>query len=215
LLEPAPVAEAPPAPDDSLALMDRVAHSPEVLAAGLAERTQELALDEARHRNALALGVEADAGLWGADLTRAVPPDFALEHPGATFADRLRGDFGVSLALNFRRPLFDPTTRTLTAARTQERAAAATRASTARAARERAMLDLLGHWQSAARRLALAESATSRAEDHSLRLRSLYAAGATSLLELLDARRQLDDARGRRADARFECRLARWERELS
>ena len=45
-------------------------------------------------------------------------------------------------------------------------------------------------------------------------MRSLYAGGATSLLELLDARQQLAEARTRLSEARLETRLAHWEEVL-
>ena len=52
-----------------------------------------------------------------------------------------------------------------------------------------------------------------RAETNLLRVKSLYVAGATGLLDLLDARRLLDDARERLADARSENRAAQHEAE--
>jgi outer membrane protein TolC len=207
-------AEAAPTERDSTELLARAERSPEVLAGRLAQQRQRLELEEARRRNAVDVTLAADAGLWGTDLTRAVPPDLAASHPGATFSDRLRRDMGASLGVRFQRAVHDPFTPPTVRARDQDVRAADTRAAAASAERTRVALDLLERWRNAQERLALANASTARAEQHLLRLRSLYAAGASTLLELLDARRQLDDARGRRADARRDTRLARWEREL-
>jgi outer membrane protein TolC len=212
--DPVPADAAAPVAADSVALFERTARSPEALAARVAESQAQLALDAARHRNAVAVDLTADAGAWGTDLSHVVPPDLAAEHPGATFGDRLRRDLGASVALRFQRPLLDASSGYSIAARERQVEAARTRAANAAAEGDRRALDLLARWRGAARRLELAESASARAEDHLLHLRSLYAAGAASLLEVLDARRQLDDARGRGADARLEVRLARWEQEL-
>jgi len=57
----------------------------------------------------------------------------------------------------------------------------------------------------------VAREAALRAEENLLRLRSLYAGGGAGLLELLDARRELDDARALLADARFEARQAHYQ----
>lgn len=206
--------DAPPAAADSLLLLERVARSPEVRAARFAEANERLALDQARRKNALRVDLALDAGLSGADLTRAVPEEFALTHPGASFADRLRRDLGASLALEFRRPVLDPSARPGIEAREAAVQAAAARTAAASAGRERGILDLLGRWRAAATKLVLTRSSLTRAEEHLLRLRSLYAGGASSLLELLDARRQVDDARARLADSRLEVRSARWEGEL-
>jgi outer membrane protein TolC len=214
LAEPDAAQDAPPLAPDSLDLLARGERSPEVSAARFAEANERLALEQARCRNAVRVDLALDAGLAGADLTHAVPLEFALTHPGATFADRLREDLGASLALQFRRPLLDPATAPAVAAREAGLAAAASRAAGALAQRQRETLDLLGRWRAAAARLELAQAARGRAEEHLLRLRSLYAGGASSLLELLDARRQVDDTRARLADARFELRLAHWEGEL-
>jgi outer membrane protein TolC len=206
--------DAPPAAADSLDLLARGERSPEVSAARFAEAGARLALEQARRRNAVRVDLALDAGLAGADLTRAVPREFALIHPGATFADRLRQDLGAALSLQFRRPLLDAAAAPAVAAREAALAATASRTAGTLAQRRRETLDLLGRWRAAAGRLELARAARGRAEEHLLRLRSLYAGGASSLLELLDARRQVDDARARLADARFELRVAHWEGEL-
>jgi outer membrane protein TolC len=214
LAEPEAAEDAPPAAADSLDLLARVERGPEVRAARFTEASARLALEQARRANAVRVDFALDAGLAGADLTRAVPLEFALSHPGATFSDRLRQDLGASLSLQFRRPLFDPARASGIAAREAALAAAASRTAAVRAQRRRETLDLLARWRAAAGRLDLARAALGRAEEHLLRLRSLYAGGASSLLELLDARRQVDDARARLADARFELRVAHWQGEL-
>jgi len=214
LREPAAADETAPAAADSGALLARASSSLELRSARVAESQLGLALEEARRRQSVTVDLSADAGLWSVDLSRAVPPDFAAGHPGATFGDRLRRDLGASVALKFQRPLFDRAAGIAVAARENAANAAALRTAAARSERQRQSLDLLGRWRGAAYRLALADAASARAEDHLLHLRSLYAAGGTPLLEVLDARRQLDDARSRRAEARMQCRLAHWEQEL-
>jgi outer membrane protein TolC len=99
-------------------------------------------------------------------------------------------------------------------ARTEALRAATIRRELARARARREARDLLDRWHAAAGRRDLARDAAVRADENLLRLRSLYAGGASGLLELLDARRQLDDARERLADARFEARLAHYEAEI-
>jgi outer membrane protein TolC len=214
LREPDPATDAPPAAADSLALFARIERSPEVRAARVAEAGERLALDQTRRRSALLVDLAADAGLAGADLTRAVPEDLALAHPGATFADRLRRDLGASVAVQFHRPLLDPAAAPARGAREAAVESARQRTTTVVAQRRRELDDLLGRWRAAGARLELAQAARDRAEEQLLRMHSLYAGGATSLLELLDARRQVDEARARLADARFELRVAQWEGEL-
>src|SRR5439155_513578 len=77
----------------------------------------------------------------------------------------------------------------------------------------RARRDLLTRWEAAARNLVVAERSASLATDHVIKMRSLYTAGASSLLELLDARHVLDDALDRLSEARAQSRAARFEAE--
>jgi outer membrane protein TolC len=203
-----------PAATDSVTLLAEARRAPEVRAANAAVLRQQLALEDARRKNALRVDLSADAGIWGTDLTHAVPPDLAAEQPGATFSDRLRRDLGASLTLHFQNPILDRAAGYGVSARESDLRAAEALAGAAETERARAAMDLLGRWRAAERRLALADSSAHRAEDHLLRLRSLYAAGSTTLLELLDARRQLDEARSRRAEARMDERLARWQELL-
>ncbi len=199
---------------DSLTLRARSAEAPEVRAARVTEAVQLLALEDARNKNAFTVDLQADAGLWGTDLTHAVPADLAAVQPGATLADRIRRDLGASVSLRFRWPVFDPAVRYSTAARARDLRAAEVRTVAARLERERAAADAVARASASERRLAIADSSVVRAEEHLLRLRSLYADGASTLLELLDARSQLDDARSRRAGARMENHLARWQEVL-
>jgi outer membrane protein TolC len=212
--EPEAGDEAAPAETDSLALLAAIERAPEVRTARLAAAGERLALDEARSRNALRVDFSADAGLWGSDLTRVIPPDLRATHPNATFADRLRRDLGASVTFEFRRPVLDPSVGLAIRGREAAADAARVRADAASERRRREALDLMGRWRSATRRRMLAEASVARAEEHLLRMRSLYTGGATTLLELLDARQQLDDARARLADARLDCREAHWEGEL-
>jgi outer membrane protein TolC len=75
------------------------------------------------------------------------------------------------------------------------------------------VLDLLDRWRSAAHRLRAQQDMVERSETNLLRVKSLYIAGATGLLDLLDARQLLDEARARLADARAENRMAQMEAE--
>ena len=214
VVEPEAGDDAAPAPADSSALLAWAESAPEVMALRSEEAGERLALESARRKNAVRVDLAMDAGLWGADLTRAVPLELALDHPGATFGDRLWRDLGASLAFEFRRPLWDASAGRAVAAREASLRAATIRTAAAVAARRRAALDLVSRWRTATARLALAQASLGRADDHLLRERSLYAGGAASLLELLDARQQLAEARARLTDARFETRLAHWEGTL-
>ena len=77
----------------------------------------------------------------------------------------------------------------------------------------RAALELLDRWRDASLRVSRARASVAVAEENLLRLRSLHASGSAPLLELLDARRTLDDTHLRLAGARFDVRLARLEAE--
>src|SRR5206468_2808963 len=114
-------------------------------------------------------------------LSRAAPEEFALSHPGATFSDRLRRDFGASVSLDFRRPVLDATAGLGVQSHEALLAGAETRRRGAEADRRRAALDLLGRWRVASLRLGLARGSLGRAEEHLLRLRNLYAGGAATL----------------------------------
>jgi len=214
IVEPAATADAAPADEDSVRLLAAVERAPEVRAARAAAVGSRLALDQVRRRNGLLVDISADAGIWGSDLTRAVPENLSSVDPQATFGDRLRRDLGASVSLTFRRPLLDPSVGRAVGAQEARLRAAEGRLAAGSAQRRREILDLLGRWRAASERAALARASLVRAEENLLRLRSLYAGGGSSLLDLLDGRQQVDDARIRLADARLEARLARWEGAL-
>jgi hypothetical protein len=86
-------------------------------------------------------------------------------------------------------PVLDPAAGLSVSAREASLRAAELRAAAAKLERRRAALDLLGRWNAATRRLALATGSAARADEHVLRMRSLYTGGGISLLELLDAQR--------------------------
>ena len=69
----------------------------------------------------------------------------------------------------------------------------------------------MAHWRTAASKVELTRVGLSGADEALVRIRSVYAGGGAGLLDLLDARRQLDDARRRLTDARFEARRARYQ----
>jgi hypothetical protein len=179
--------------------------------AATAERQAQLDQADARHQKSLRLALSADGGLAGTDLTAAVPPDLKTENPDANLGDRLRRDLGASMALSFNRPMVDATVAPTIEARSAEVRAASLGRSIESDAQRRAALDLLDRWRGAARALRAQQSMVERAEANLLRIKSLYVAGATGLLDLLDARQILDEARGRLADARAENRMAQME----
>jgi len=214
VLEPEAGLELMPTAADSAALAEALQRAPEVSTASAEVAKSRVALAEARSKNAWHVDLAADAGLWGADLTRWVPDDLKQEDPGATFGDRLQRDLGASISLQFKKPLFDPTPGFAVQAEQARLRAAELRQAAALADRRREMFDLLTRWRTAAQRAALARASLERASDNLIRMRSLYAGGAASLLELLDALQQWDDARDRLADARSDARLAHWEGEI-
>ncbi len=211
---PAPAADTPPVAADSTRLIERLAASPAVRQAEAEAALQRVALDESRRRNAIQLGLTADAGLAGSDLTAAVPEDFRVTHPGATFADRLRRDLGASAAVRFKQPLLDRSVPAAVAARRDALRAALLRRDAAMARGVREAQDRLDAWRTAARRTRAAAIAAAQAQENLLRLRSLYAGGGTGLLDLLDARRRLDDAFEQLGSASFDARVAHYQAEI-
>jgi outer membrane protein TolC len=208
VIAPAPGSDRPPGEDDSLRVVASADRAPEV---GLAEITAargSLDLIEARRRNAATLDLAADAGLAGADLTAALPEDLKAANPDATLGDRLRRDLGASVAFHFRMPVLDKSAARHARAREETLRAARAKALAERGTQRRVALDLLSQWRFAYRRAELAQASRDRAEDALLRVKSLYAGGATTLLDLLDARRVTEEARERLAEARRDARLA-------
>jgi outer membrane protein TolC len=210
---PSPDDNRAPTAADSLSLLAGVANLPAVQLTGTAEALAQLDQSDAEHRNALRAELSADAGLAGTDLTAAVPPDLKAEDPQTSFGDRLRRDLGASVALGVSRPLLDATVGPTIEARHAGVQAASLRRSVESDSQRRAALDLLDRWRNAAGRLNAQQEMVERAETHLLRVKSLYVAGATGLLDLLDARQILDEARARLADARAESRMAHMEAE--
>ncbi|HTM57732.1 MAG TPA: TolC family protein [Candidatus Udaeobacter sp.] len=202
-----------PAESDSLALVRAIVHSPEIRAAELDLAERALDVEEARRKSALEFDLAADAGLWGSDLTHVVPEDLRATHPGATFEDRLHRDLGASVSFDFKKPVLDASVRPRVEARRANQTAASVRAESAHLERERFARDLLTRWRVASQKLEISRGSTARAQQHVLRLESLYSGGAATLLELLDARDALDDALEREADARADLRRARSEAE--
>jgi outer membrane protein TolC len=72
---------------------------------------------------------------------------------------------------------------------------------------------LLAEWRTAARQLDATRQTSERAERNLLKVKSLYSAGATTLLDLLDARRVYDDARERLAAAQEANRAVQFQVE--
>ncbi|HTK48484.1 MAG TPA: TolC family protein, partial [Gemmatimonadaceae bacterium] len=113
----------------------------------------------------------------------------------------------------FSLPVTDPGARHDVAGRTAAATAAELRAKTTQGEARRQALELLDRWRDASLRVTRARASVALAEENLLRLRSLHASGAATILELLDARNTLDDTRVRLAEARFDARLARLEAE--
>jgi outer membrane protein TolC len=203
----------PPAMDDSLATLTRYGAAPEVAAARIESERARLDLALARRRRETQFSFALDAGLWGADLTHKVPPNLIDTNPNATLSDRLRRDLGASASLHFHLPVVDPAAPHDVAGRTAAATAAELRAATAQGEARRQALELLDRWRDAALRVTRARASVALAEENLLRLRSLHASGAATILELLDARNALDDTRVRLSEARFDARLARLEAE--
>jgi len=203
-----------PAADDSTRVLERFASSSEVQRAENETRVARLELEAAHARRALHLDLTVDAGLAGSDLTRWIPPDVEPLAAHRTVADRLRRDAGASAALDLRFPLVTPGASAAVAAREAAlRAAEARREVVRRVARQQA-LDLLSRWSLAARSRVAHQRSAAEATEHVQRIQSLYLAGATTVLELLDARRLLEDTRGRLEEARAELRLAILDAEI-
>ena len=203
----------PPTEADSLATIARYGAAPEVTQARIAGERARLDLALARRRRETQLSLALDAGLWGADLTTPVPPNLKDTNPNATFSDRLSRDLGASAALRFSLPVVDPGAPHDVAGRTAAATAAELRATTLQNEARRQALELLDRWRDASLRVTRARASVALAEENLLRLRSLHASGAATILELLDARNTLDDTRVRLAEARFDARLARLEAE--
>lgn len=212
-VEPEALEPGPPGTADSLGVLAAFGAAPELLQARLEPERAQLEAEGARHRNDVQWTLALDAGLAGADLTAPVPEDLRATRPDATFADRLRRDLGASAALRFSRRLADPSRAHDEAARDAARRAALGRASSAAEDARRAALDLLDRWRESARRFERTQASAALAEENLLRVRSLHASGAASLLELLDARRERDDVVARLIQARFDLRLARLDAE--
>ncbi len=211
---PGPNTDFPPTAEDSVRVVARIARLPEVLGRQFEALKAQLDLADAEHAKALTIGVSADAGLAGSNLTTLVPPEVRAGDPDADFADRLRRDKGASLTVDLDRPLIEPGAGSVTEARRADAGAAGLALTTEEDTQMRAALDLLERWRIASQRLAAAGQTAERAETNLLRVKSLYVAGELGLLDVLDARRILDDARERLAEAHEASREARIETEV-
>ena len=210
----AAAADHAPAVDDSLRVLAAFARSAEADLATLNEAAARVDLQGAERKNAWQVELAADAGIAGSDLTRLVPDDLRAQKENATLQDRLRHDLGASASITFMAPLADITQPLSVVARRASLDAALIRREQALAQQQRDADELLSRWRAAALEHDAVRASLARAEEHLLRSRSLYAAGATTLLELLDARRLYDAARGLEADARYEVLRSRLESEV-
>ncbi len=213
ILEPRAAFDRAPGDEDSLRLMAAVEGLPEIGIARSAEAQGRLDLVDAERRNATTVDVTLDAGLAGADLTRAVPADLRASDPGAGLGDRVRRDLGASAAVHVHLPVLDRSAAPGRQARAAALDAARVRSGAESLAQRRRALELLAQWRTASHQLLAAQLTRERAERNLLKLKSLYSAGATTLLELLDGRRVYDEARERLAAARQENRMAQFQVE--
>jgi outer membrane protein TolC len=172
----------------------------------------ELEVAGARGQTSLALSLTADAGWAGTGLSHWGPAELA---PNGTLSDRLRQDAGASLALELSRPLIIPGSDVTVSAREASLGAARARLERVRREARRTAFDLLGRWWYAARDLPPLQQAAGQAESNLLRAQSLYVAGSLPLLDLLDARRVLEQSDDRAEDAISRLELARAQAEIS
>lgn len=208
--EPAEVGRLAPSQADSLRILTSTERLPEIQLGRLAEAQVRIELSETARRNAPTVELAVDAGIAGADLTRAVPENLSASDPGATFSDRLRRDLGASAAIRVHMPVLGTATRPAVRAREDALHAARVRSGSEAAAQRRTATVLIDQWGTASRQLAAADVTSQRAERSLLKVKSLYSGGATSLLDLLDAWRTYWDARERVEDAREQERVARF-----
>lgn len=212
-IRPTTLAEIDPMPADSIALLGRFMERPEITIARGQEAQARLDMADVRHQSDLVVGASGDAGIAGTDLTAWVPAEMRAEDPSATFVDRLRQDLGASVSIDFHRGLITPTLGPAVDARRSAAEAAHIRSASTIALQERNALDLLDRWHAASRAFRKTRSTVGRSELNLIRTKSLYIAGAAGILDVLDARRTLDDARERLVDARAQSRNARIEAE--
>ena len=203
-----------PSAADSEAAISHSLSSGEVRRAEAAAEITRVDLASARATGAARLGLAIDAGVQGTNLTRLVPPEIAAANAGAGFGDRLRRDLGASVRLDLQMPLHTPGGAATVSAREADLRAASLRVQQARTAARIASLDLLARWNDHARRLAAADAAASLADSNLLRMRSLYLAGSTTLLDLFDARRARQDMADLHDALRSEMHLIVVESEV-
>ncbi len=213
IVDPSAAIGREPTTSDSTRLLDSVERQPEVALARSNESAAHLNLLDARRSGAAQIDLSLDAGLAGTDLTGLVPADLRASDPGATVGDRLRRDLGASAAIRVSVPFLNSARRPTGSAREADVSASGLRSESARREQRTLALSLLARWRSNSRRTAAARITSDRAEVNLLKLKSLYAAGTSSLLDLLDARRVYDEARQRLTEARWEERLARFQVE--
>jgi len=199
-----------PTAADSASMVARADSFAEVRKAQSDVVIAELELTGAHAQKSVALSLTADAGWAGTGLSRWGPPGLA---PNGTLSDRLRQDAGASVALELSRPLLAPGSELAVSAREASVSAARARLERVRREARRIALDLLGRWWYAAHDLPPLRSAAGQAESNLLRAQSLYVAGSLPLLDLLDARRVLEQSADRAEDAagRLELALAQAE----
>ena len=213
IIDPSAASGREPTSSDSTRLLESIERQPEVALARINESTARLDLLDARRSASPQIDVSLDAGLAGTDLTGFVPAGLRASDPDATVGDRLRRDLGASAAIHVRVPFLNSALRPARTAREAAEGASGIRSESAQREQRALALTLLARWKANSRRTAAARTTSDRAEINLLKMKSLYAGGSSSLLDLLDARRVFDEARQRLTEARWDERLARFQVE--
>ena len=206
----APLELAPlPPPDLSDAGPDAWESAPEITAAQADARAADAGLSAARAERKPHLDLSADVGFWGSDTSRLVPLELKMSDPNATFADRIRRDFGYSFTLSLSWPVFDfgairarIAQADLTLKQARQKIVAARRDA------ERNWQQARSTLQTLAREIELLERAAPAARDSFLDAESRYRGGAATSLDVLDAYAASVDAVVRLSDAISRYRIA-------
>lgn len=206
----APLELAPlPPPDLSDAGPGDWQNAPEITAAQGDARAADAGLSAARAERKPHLDLSADVGFWGSDTSRLVPLDLKMRDPDATFADRIKRDFGYSFTLSLSWAIFDfgairarIAQADLTLKQARQKVVAARRDA------ERNWQQARSTLQTLAREIALLERAAPAARDSFLDAESRYRGGAATSLEVLDAYAASVDAVVKLSDAISRYRIA-------
>lgn len=185
------------------------AASPELAEAQAQAGAADALLTTARAERKPRVSFAADAGFWGSDTTRLIPPDLRQGHPNADLSDRIRRDAGYSFRLEFSWPLWD--TGAIEARIAQSERSLEEARGRVELERRRSRLE----WEKAdealrslSRSIELLSAAAPDARDAYLAVESRYRGGSVTALEVLDAYASSVDIGVRLADAVERYRIA-------